>query len=155
MNLHQRWAAGVEYLGTNFCGWQSQAGLPAIQSEVESALSSVANHAVAISAAGRTDAGVHAFQQVIHFDSAASRTPYAWLLGSNSQMGPDVALRWIRAATLDFHARHSAIARSYRYVIHCGASRSALTCGRAAWHPPRVDGCPSPSASAHNRAGCR
>lgn len=135
----RRWAAGVEYLGTRFCGWQTQAGLPAVQSELERALAAVADHPISVVAAGRTDAGVHAFQQVIHFDSAAARTPYAWLLGCNRHLPSDAALRWVQEVKSDFHARYSAIQRSYRYVIHVTPGRSALTRARAAWRTRTLD----------------
>lgn len=128
-----RWAAGVEYLGTAYAGWQSQAHAVSIQSTVEAALSSVANHPVEVVAAGRTDAGVHAFQQVIHFDSGARRTAYAWMLGCNTRMPADIGLRWVQPVPEDFHARFSARARRYRYVIHSARPRSALLGGRAAW----------------------
>jgi tRNA pseudouridine38-40 synthase len=128
-----RWAAGVEYVGTRYSGWQAQHHSPSVQGEVEGALSKVANHAVETVAAGRTDAGVHGFQQVIHFDSDASRTPYAWLLGTNTNLPDDVALRWVQPVREDFHARFSARSRSYRYLIHNARWRSALLVGRAAW----------------------
>ncbi len=139
MKTPRRWAAGIEYLGTAYCGWQSQAGLAAVQTEVEKSLSAIADHPVAVHAAGRTDAGVHAFQQVVHFDSDAARTSYAWLLGGNSQMKADVSLRWVQEVSADFHARHSAVERSYRYVIHISAARSALLQGRVAWHTRALD----------------
>jgi tRNA pseudouridine38-40 synthase len=129
-----RWAVGLEYIGTRYRGWQAQApGIVSLQDEFERALAKVADHPVALSAAGRTDAGVHAFQQVAHFDSDARRTPYAWLLGTNRVLPPDLSLRWVQPVTVDFHARHAAIARSYRYVIHNQRARSAWLADRAAW----------------------
>lgn len=104
-----------------------------MQGALESALSSVANHAVATICAGRTDAGVHAFGQVVHFDSASLRSPYAWLLGSNSRLAPEVSLRWVQPVSDDFDARRSAVSRRYRYVIHNHRGRSALLGGRVAW----------------------
>lgn len=104
-----------------------------MQGALESALSSVANHAVATICAGRTDAGVHAFGQVVHFDSASPRSPYAWLLGSNSRLAPEVSLRWVQPVADDFDARRSAVSRRYRYVIHNQRGRSALLVGRVAW----------------------
>jgi tRNA pseudouridine38-40 synthase len=83
--------------------------------------------------AGRTDAGVHALGQVIHFDTAARRTDDAWLLGGNSQLPPDISLRWVQSVPAGFHARHSARSRRYRYVIHNSRSRSALFAQRAGW----------------------
>ena len=128
-----RWAAGVEYLGTRYSGWQRQGHAPSIQQEVERVLSAVADHPVKVTAAGRTDAGVHALNQVIHFDSEAPRAPHAWLLGGNSQLPRDISLRWVQAVAADFHARYGATARSYRYVIWAGRARSALLEGRVAW----------------------
>lgn len=128
-----RWAAAVEYLGTAYSGWQSQSHAPSVQGALEAALSKVAAHPVAVSAAGRTDTGVHAFSQIVHFDSEARRSDYAWLLGTNSNLPEDVSLRWVQPVRADFHARHSAIARRYRYVIHNSRSRSALLEKRATW----------------------
>lgn len=128
-----RWAAAVEYLGTPYSGWQSQPHAPSVQAALETALSRVADHTVETVAAGRTDAGVHGFNQVIHFDSSSERTPYAWLLGTNTNLPEDVALRWVQPIASDFHARFSARSRSYRYVIHNARFRSALLFGRAAW----------------------
>lgn len=134
-----RWAAGVEYVGTAFCGWQTHVGLRCVQSELEAGLSKVADHSVAVTAAGRTDAGVHGLQQVIHFDSDARRSEYAWLLGTNTNLPPDVNLRWVQPVREDFHARFSARARHYRYVIHNHSARSSLLLNRAAWWPQRLD----------------
>lgn len=128
-----RWAAGVEYLGTRYSGWQAQSHAPSVQGELEAALSRVADHPVQTVAAGRTDAGVHGFHQVVHFDSHARRTPYAWMLGTNTYLAPDVALRWVQPMPDDFHARFSARSRRYRYVIHNARFRSALLEGRCAW----------------------
>ncbi len=130
-----RWAAGVEYLGSSFSGWQAQPHAPSVQAEVEAALSRVADHPVQTVAAGRTDAGVHGFHQVIHFDSGAARSSNAWLLGTNTYLHEHVALRWVQPVRADFHARFSARARAYRYVIHNARFRSALLEGRAAWVP--------------------
>ena len=128
-----RWAAGVEYVGTRYSGWQWQAHAPSVQQEVERVLSAVADHPVKVTAAGRTDAGVHAYNQVIHFDSDAPRAPHAWLFGANSQLQRDICLRWVQAVDPAFHARYSASARRYRYVMMPGRTRSALLADRAAW----------------------
>ena len=128
-----RWAAGVEYVGTHYSGWQSQAHAPSIQQEIERVLSAVADHPVKVTAAGRTDAGVHACNQVIHFDSDAPRAPHAWLFGSNSQLRRDIGLRWVQAVDPAFHARYGATARRYRYVMMPGRTRSALLADRVAW----------------------
>jgi tRNA pseudouridine38-40 synthase len=135
----RRWAAGLEYLGTAYAGWQAQAERPSVQAQLEAALSAVADHPLKTQAAGRTDAGVHAAGQVVHFDSAAPRGPYAWLLGANSRLPPDIALRWVREVPAHFDARHSALARRYRYVIHNHRARSALAMNRAAWITDELD----------------
>ena len=113
-----RFALGLEYDGTAFMGWQRQghAGRT-VQAYVEAALTRVANHPIKVTCAGRTDAGVHAIGQVVHFDSHAERTPRGWLLGSNSNLPADVAVRWIKPVAQDFHARFRAQARQYRYRI--------------------------------------
>ncbi|MDP3295742.1 MAG: tRNA pseudouridine(38-40) synthase TruA [Nevskia sp.] len=138
-----RWAAAVEYQGSRYSGWQVQAGRPSVQGAVEAALSTIANQPVATICAGRTDAGVHALGQVVHFDSAAARDPYAWLLGSNSRLPPDIALRWVQPvfgqADEPFSARFSAVSRRYRYVIHNDRARSALLAERATWFAPALD----------------
>jgi tRNA pseudouridine38-40 synthase len=141
-----RWAAGIEYCGTAYAGWQRQVHARSIQQEVERVLSNVADHPVAVVAAGRTDARVHAYGQVIHFDSSAARAPHAWLFGGNSQLPPDIALRWVQEAPEAFHARYSATARSYRYVMYTGRARSALLAGRGTWLIGPLD------AGAMNRA---
>ena len=128
-----RWAAGLEYLGTRYSGWQWQGHAASVQQEVERVLSRVGDHPIKVTAAGRTDAGVHALNQVIHFDSEAARAPHAWLFGCNSQLPRDISLRWVQAADAEFHARYSATARSYRYVMWSGRARSALLEGRVAW----------------------
>ncbi|MGB8328184.1 MAG: tRNA pseudouridine(38-40) synthase TruA [Steroidobacteraceae bacterium] len=132
-----RVAAGIEYDGALFRGWQSQESARTVQAEVERALSRVAGEAIHVVAAGRTDAGVHAAGQVAHFDAAAVRTPRAWLLGANTYLPRDVSLTWVSAVAGDFHARYSAEARSYRYLILNRGARSALAATRAAWiHQP-------------------
>lgn len=139
----RRWAAGVEYHGSRYSGWQLQASRPSVQGVLEAALSSIANHPVDTICAGRTDAGVHALGQVVHFDSAADRSPYAWLLGSNSRLPPDVSIRWVqpmlRADNVPFSARFSATSRRYRYVIHNDRARSALLAERATWFAHALD----------------
>ncbi len=112
-----RFAAGVEYNGTGFCGWQSQVGVATVQDAVENALSKIADHRLRVIAAGRTDAGVHAFGQVIHFDTSSHRSQHAWLRGTNSRLPAGVSLLWVKSVDSDFHARFSAEQRAYRYVI--------------------------------------
>lgn len=113
-----RFAAGVEYRGTRYRGWQRQAHAEgSIQEHVERALSRVADESVSVVTAGRTDAGVHATGQVIHFDSARPRSAYAWTRGGNRYLPEDIRLLWVQAVGADFHARFSAQSRAYRYVI--------------------------------------
>jgi tRNA pseudouridine38-40 synthase len=127
----QRLAAGVEYDGSEFFGWQVQSHARSIQSTLNAAISTVANETLTTAAAGRTDTGVHACGQVVHFDSVARRSEYAWLRGINSNLPADIAIQWVRAVPADFHARYSALARSYRYVILNRPVRSALDRHRA------------------------
>lgn len=132
-----RIAVGVEYLGTAYIGWQRQAGQRSVQGEVEAALAAVAAAPVGTTCAGRTDAGVHALGQVAHFDTEAERVPRAWVLGANTRLPPDIALTWARPMPADFHARYSALARTYRYHIVNRSERPALAAGRVAWvHRP-------------------
>jgi tRNA pseudouridine38-40 synthase len=133
----RRVAAIIEYDGTDYAGWQSQAHSTSIQDAVQAALSFVAGHPVVAICAGRTDAGVHAIGQVIHFDTQAERTPRAWVLGANTRLSPSVALQWAGEVNMAFHARHKASRRIYRYVILNRSARSALQRARAAWiHRP-------------------
>jgi tRNA pseudouridine38-40 synthase len=127
-----RIAVGIEYDGSSFSGWQQQVEVPSVQQAVQSALATVCDHPVEITGAGRTDAGVHAREQVAHFDSDAGRTERALLLGANSNLPTGVALRWVRQVPDHFHARYSAVARCYRYCILNRVTRSALASGRAA-----------------------
>ncbi len=127
-----RLAAGVEYLGSAYAGWQAQSSLTTIQSVVESALAAVANTSISVVCAGRTDAGVHARGQVLHFDTDVVRPLRGWTLGANSNLPRDVSLAWVRPVPGHFHARYSAEARTYRYFIFNRAVRSALVEGKAA-----------------------
>lgn len=128
-----RLAAGVEYDGTGFFGWQRQRQTPTVQACVEEALSRVANHPVTVHCAGRTDTGVHAYCQVIHFDTEAERSERSWVLGSNDRLHPGAVLRWIRVVDDRFHARFSATRRAYRYRILNRWIRPAIDRGRVAW----------------------
>jgi tRNA pseudouridine38-40 synthase len=132
-------AALVEYDGTAYAGWQSQAQAVSIQDAVEAALSFVAGHKVTALCAGRTDKGVHALGQVIHFDTEAARTPRAWVLGANTRLPHDIALRWASEVAGRFHARHDALRREYRYCILNRSERSALHRLRSAWIPKLLD----------------
>jgi tRNA pseudouridine38-40 synthase len=134
-----RLAAGLEYDGRAYSGWQFQPGLQTLQDVVQRALSRVADAPVDCVCAGRTDAGVHALAQVVHFDSDAVRTERAWRLGTNTYLPPDVSVAWVREVPDQFHARFSATARSYRYVVFNRDSRSALAAGRATWERRPLD----------------
>lgn len=129
--IAQRIAAGIEYDGSGFFGWQVQSHARSIQSTLNAAISTVADEVLTTAAAGRTDTGVHACGQVVHFDSVAERSEYAWLRGINSNLPADIAVQWVRAVPGDFHARYSALARTYRYVILNRPVRSALDRHRA------------------------
>ncbi|MEN8178554.1 MAG: tRNA pseudouridine(38-40) synthase TruA [Pseudomonadota bacterium] len=130
-------ALGVEYDGTDFHGWQFQGDVRSVQECLEAALSKVADHPVTVHCAGRTDTGVHATGQVVHFETSALRSTRSWVLGSNVNLPDDVSVSWAREAPEDFHARFSATGRHYRYQILNRGARSALWRGRATWiyHP--------------------
>jgi tRNA pseudouridine38-40 synthase len=132
-----RIALTLEYDGSGFCGWQSQAGGGAVQDALESALSLVADAPIRVACAGRTDAGVHAIGQVVHFDTAALRPDTAWVRGVNSHLPASVAVRWAQSVPDDFHARFSATGRRYRYVLLNRGERPGLMAKRVGWfHRP-------------------
>lgn len=123
----KRYAACVEYDGSGFSGWQTQQhGVRTVQQTVEQALSRVANESTAIVTAGRTDTGVHATHQIIHFETAVARTNFSWCRGTNRFLDHDVRLLWVTEADSEFHARFSAITRSYRFIIYNAPIASAL-----------------------------
>lgn len=134
-----RVAAGVEYCGADFLGWQRQPGSRTVQGLVEAALSKVADHAIEIQCAGRTDAGVHAVQQVIHFDTVSLREPHSWVMGTNSNLPPDVRITWVMPVEQEFHARFSAISRKYKYIILNRPVCTALYHGLLSWHYHHLD----------------
>lgn len=127
-----RVALGVEYDGAAFHGWQRQGDpkLPTVQSAVEKALAKIADHPIDLVCAGRTDTGVHATGQVIHFDCAVDRGAKAWIRGSNSLLPPSVRITWARSVATDFHARFLAQSRRYLYVIDDGEVESAIMAKR-------------------------
>jgi len=127
-----RFAVGVEYDGTAYAGWQTQHSARSVQQVAEAAFSRIAAEPVSLICAGRTDAGVHARWQVAHFDTRANRRLRAWLLGANTELPPDVSIPWVRPVPMHFHARYSAEARTYRYLILNRATRSAFATNRAA-----------------------
>jgi tRNA pseudouridine38-40 synthase len=128
-----RIALGLEYDGSAFSGWQSQANARGVQSVVEAALAEVADHPVEVMAAGRTDAGVHAAMQVVHFDTTAVRSERSWVLGATTNLPSQVSVLWARDVPEGFHARYSAMARRYRYLILNRAARPALAAQRVCW----------------------
>lgn len=128
-----RYAAIITYDGASFCGFQKQKHSPSVQESLESALSYVANETVVVSCAGRTDTGVHASHQVIHFDSVARRDGRNWVMGANAKLPDSVALVWADSVGEDFHARFSATARTYRYVIASQQTRPATLAGGLTW----------------------
>lgn len=125
-----RIAAILEYDGSRFSGWQAQAGRRTVQAEVERALGRVADEPVRVTVAGRTDAGVHAAAQVVHFDTAARRSGYAWTRGANSNLPAEVALLWAAEVDASFHARFRATGRHYRYIILNRPVRPTYLAGR-------------------------
>ena len=129
-----RIALGIEYDGSTFHGWQAQeAGVDSVQLRVDRAVSYVADHPVTVVCAGRTDAGVHATGQVVHFDTDAERDMRAWVKGVTSRLPDSVAVRWAVRVSDDFHARFSAFARSYRYVILNEPVRPAILGAHVSW----------------------
>jgi tRNA pseudouridine38-40 synthase len=128
-----RIALGLEYDGTDFIGWQIQQAGRSVEGTLASAVSFVAGQRVNVHGSGRTDAGVHALQQVAHFDTTVLRTQRQWLLGINSNLPPDVAIRWVREVPAEFDARRSAVSRRYRYTIAQQAARPALLRRHAWW----------------------
>jgi len=134
-----RLALGIEYNGHNFFGWQAQSNLLTVQSTVEHALSIIANEPVKIFCAGRTDAGVHATGQVVHFDTTAIRNQRAWTLGTNTHLPSSIVVQWVKEVDDTFHARFSALSRCYRYIIHNSSIRSAIFAERATGHHHPLD----------------
>src|SRR3954468_3244207 len=121
-----RIALGLEYDGSRFLGWQTQAGGGAVQDTLEPALTQIAGEPISVTCAGRTDRGVHAREQVVHFDTTAQRPTSAWVRGVNALLPNTVAVLWSHAVDDEFHARFSAIARTYRYELLNRPVRPAL-----------------------------
>jgi tRNA pseudouridine38-40 synthase len=136
-----RIALGVEYDGSAFHGWQSQLdpALPTVQETLEQALSQVAAQPVFVQCAGRTDTGVHAAGQVVHFETTSVRQLKAWVLGANTALKRKVAVRWAHEVPADFHARFSAFSRRYRYTVCDDAIRPALLANYVTSHAQRLD----------------
>ncbi len=134
-----RIALGIEYDGTFFHGWQRQASIPSIQEAIEKALSKVANHTINTFCAGRTDAGVHATEQVVHFDTTVHRDPYSWIAGANALLNPAIRVLWAVEVAPHFNARRSATSRRYRYVIYNHAVRPSLLRHYVSWQYRKLD----------------
>ena len=134
-----RYALALEYDGRPFCGFQSQPSGCGVQDALDAALSSIAGHAIVAVAAGRTDAGVHATSQIVHFDSDASRPGTAWVRGVNSTLPPAAAVLWARATSDAFHARFAATARHYTYLLQSRPERLAISTGRIGWYHRPLD----------------
>ncbi len=132
-----RIALGIEYNGSGFCGWQTQPSGCGVQDALEQALAEIAGEKIATICAGRTDTGVHALAQVVHFDCDAARPATAWVRGTNTGLPAAAAVTWMQQVGADFSARYSATARCYRYVLLNHPVRPALNAGRVAWfHAP-------------------
>jgi tRNA pseudouridine38-40 synthase len=132
-----RIALGVEYDGSQYFGWQSQAGGHTVQDALQAALSGIANELITIVAAGRTDTGVHAQEQVVHFNTNVARPLTAWVRGVNALLPNSIAVLWAHTVSEEFHARFSAQARSYRYLLINRSVRNAMQHGKAGWfHTP-------------------
>jgi len=134
-----RIALGIEYDGTGFLGWQRLTHGNTVQGAVEAALSFVADAQVEVTCSGRTDAGVHARCQVVHFDTQAQRSERSWVLGANSRLPDAVAVLWARPVDQTFHARYGALGRRYRYMILNRAVRAALDARRVTWERVPLD----------------
>ncbi len=131
--LEGRLAMAVEYDGTHYCGWQRLKQAPSVQAALETALGRVAAATVQVHCSGRTDSGVHATRQIVHFDAPTPRSTKAWVYGANANLPRDIAVRWVAPVADDFHARFLALARRYRYVILNQPSRPVLERANATW----------------------
>jgi len=129
-----RIALGVEYNGAPYCGWQSQTGACGVQDFVENAIAKIAKHPIRIHAAGRTDTGVHAMMQVVHFDTVINRPGTAWVRGVNAFLPATVRVQWAKGVEVEFHARFSAMQRSYQYVLVNHPTAPAINALQAGWY---------------------
>jgi tRNA pseudouridine38-40 synthase len=134
-----RISLGLEYDGSAFCGWQTQPGGCGVQDHLQAALGKLASETIEVTAAGRTDTGVHATAQVVHFDTNAIRDEHAWVRGTNSNLDPAARVLWAQAVPDDFHARYSARARSYRYLLMNHPVAPATLRGRVGWYHLPLD----------------
>jgi tRNA pseudouridine38-40 synthase len=134
-----RFALAIEYAGGAFCGWQSQTSGCGVQDALERALGDIAAQRLGTVAAGRTDAGVHATSQIVHFDTEAERPLSAWVRGSNAALPEGAAVLWAQPVLPDFHARFAATERHYTYLLHAREPRPALLAGRVGWYHRTLD----------------
>jgi tRNA pseudouridine38-40 synthase len=134
-----RIALGIEYDGHEYYGWQAQEGLVTVQGCLELALEKIAASPIKVFCAGRTDAGVHGTGQVVHFDTDVKRALHAWSLGTNTHLPPSICVRWAQVVDNDFHARFSALARRYRYIIYNNMTRPAILAARVTWYYRQLD----------------
>jgi tRNA pseudouridine38-40 synthase len=144
-----RLALGVSYRGGAYQGWQSQPGGRTVQDALEAALSAFVAAPVHTVCAGRTDAGVHAVNQVVHADVAVDREAFSWVRGTNRFLPPDIAVQWALPVSEHFHARHSALGRRYRYLLRESAARPALEAGLVGWTFRPLDAAALRVAAAH------
>src|SRR5262245_16485407 len=132
-SVSRRRALGISYRGSAYNGWQSQPDGATVQDTLEQALSQFADAPVRTVCAGRTDAGVHALNQVVHFDAPVEREAFSWVRGTNSHLPRDIAVQWSAPVPADFHARYHARGRRYRYVLLQSAVRPSLEAGLVGW----------------------
>ncbi len=147
-----RWALGITYDGQGYEGWQSQPSGRTVQDRLEASLSRFADEPVHTICAGRTDAGVHGLMQVVHFDTALAREAFSWVRGTNTFLPPDIAVQWARPVPDAFHARASALARRYAYVVLESPVRPSLESGKVGWVFRPLDG-PAMEAAAARLLG--
>lgn len=134
-----RIALMVEYDGSQYHGWQAQPGLNTVEDALANALSKVADESISLVCAGRTDTGVHATGQIVHFDTNKERSMRGWIHGANSHLPKNVAVKWGQIMPDDFHARYTALSRRYRYIIYNTPIRPALMQSQVTWQYRRLD----------------
>jgi tRNA pseudouridine38-40 synthase len=144
-----RLALAVEYSGHAFCGFQAQKSGCGVQDALEGALAAIADHPVTVNAAGRTDAGVHAVSQIVHFDTTAVRPESAWVRGVNAHLPRTAAVLWAREVPEEFHARFAAVARHYTYLLLTRSERPALLAGQVGWYHHLLDSALLDAGAAH------
>ncbi len=143
-----RLALGIRYNGRAYEGWQSQLSGCTVQDKLEAALAAFTKTAVSTLCAGRTDAGVHALMQLVHFDTVVERPPFSWVRGTNRYLPDDIAVQWAQVVASDFHCRATALGRRYLYVLSQSPVRPSLDSGRVGWSMLPLDGAAMRSAAA-------